>query len=376
MSAQELISINVPQESALAVFTAPAGLDPYLAHVRAEIDAFVPDVSTKKGRDAIASIAHKVAKSKTYLDGVGKELVDRLKEQPKLVDAERKRMRELLDGWKEEVRLPLTEWEQAEEKRVADLQARVAEFDAQRDTAGLSANEIQFRIDATETIAIDDSWQEYATEAAHKKDAVLAHLRSELQRQAKYEAEQAELARLRAEAAERDRIAAEEKAKREQEERERQAAERARAEAELKAAREQAAAEAKAKAEIEAAERRELEAKLAAERAEKEKLEAEQRAQAAVEKAEADRIAAEMRAAEEKAAAEKRAVEAERQRQEEEKQRLAEEERKREANKRHAAKINNEALAAFIEGGMTSDQAKLAVTLIAKRAIPHVSISY
>lgn len=133
MSAQELIAVNIPKESALTVFTEPKGLDPYLAHVRAEIDAFVPDVSSKKGRDAIASIAHKVAKSKTYLDGVGKELVDRLKEQPKLVDAERKRMRELLDGWKDEVRRPLTEWEQAEEKRVADLQRRIAEFDTQRE---------------------------------------------------------------------------------------------------------------------------------------------------------------------------------------------------------------------------------------------------
>lgn len=84
---QELIVI--PTETAMAVFSADDGLQPYLAKIRAELDAFTPDVSTKKGRDAIASIAHKVARSKTYLDGVGKDLVAELKELPKKIDASR-----------------------------------------------------------------------------------------------------------------------------------------------------------------------------------------------------------------------------------------------------------------------------------------------
>ena len=52
----------------------------------------MPDVTTKKGRDAIASIAHKVARSKTALDNIGKELVAELKDVPKKIDAERKRI--------------------------------------------------------------------------------------------------------------------------------------------------------------------------------------------------------------------------------------------------------------------------------------------
>ncbi|MGE8634996.1 MAG: hypothetical protein ACN6P8_15775, partial [Achromobacter piechaudii] len=53
--------IEIPKANALEVFSADQGLAPYMAKIRAEIDAFVPDVSTKRGRDAIASIAHKVA---------------------------------------------------------------------------------------------------------------------------------------------------------------------------------------------------------------------------------------------------------------------------------------------------------------------------
>ncbi len=114
MSTETQLAIVPPKETALQVFQQANGLDPYLQQIRAEIDSFVPDVSTKKGRDAIASIAHKVARSKTALDNVGKELVAELKEIPKKIDAERKRMRDTLDAWKDEVRAPLNEWEQAE----------------------------------------------------------------------------------------------------------------------------------------------------------------------------------------------------------------------------------------------------------------------
>ena len=75
----EITTLPTP-ETALQVFSAAAGLDPYLAKIKEELDAFVPDVTTKKGRDAIASIAHKVARSKTALDNIGKELVAELKE--------------------------------------------------------------------------------------------------------------------------------------------------------------------------------------------------------------------------------------------------------------------------------------------------------
>ena len=35
-----------PKETALQVYSAPQGLDPYLAKIKEELDAFVPDVST------------------------------------------------------------------------------------------------------------------------------------------------------------------------------------------------------------------------------------------------------------------------------------------------------------------------------------------
>ena len=49
---------------------------------------------------------------------------------------------------------------------------------------------------------------------------------------------------------------------------------------------------------------------------------------------------------------------------------------RREKNKRHAAAVNCKAMEAFVSGGIPEELAKLAVTMIAKRQIPAVSISY
>src|SRR5690606_30208205 len=112
----ELVTLP-PQESALEVYQQPSGLDPYIERIRAEVAGHVPDLTTDKGRKAVASLAFKVRKSKTALDNLGKQLVDDLKEIPKKIDAERKRMRDTLDALADEVRQPLTDWEAAEEQR-------------------------------------------------------------------------------------------------------------------------------------------------------------------------------------------------------------------------------------------------------------------
>lgn len=353
MSAEMQLATVPPKETALQVYSAENGLEPYLQIIKAEIDAFVPDVSTKKGRDAIASIAYKVARSKTALDNAGKELVAELKEVPKKIDAERKRMRDLLDAWQAEVRRPLTEWEEKEAARVARHEARMAQL-KNTDTEGMSAALIGAFIQDLDTCEIGTDWEEFEAEAHRVKATSLATLREALARREQYEAEQAEQERLRREAAEREQKEREERIAREAAEAERLAAERrAQAEREEAARREQEARE--------AAERRELELKLAAERAEREKVEAQQRAEQAERDAQARAEAA---------------AEAERQRIADERRREEEEAARREADTKYRAAINRAALQAFVTGGMTEECAKLAVTLIAQGRIPAVSIRY
>lgn len=346
MSEQELIL--VPAETALEVFTTTGGIDPYLAKVRAEIDAFVPDVSTKKGRDEVASIAYKVARVKTYLDGVGKELNDKQKEIPKKIDASRKLMRDTLDAWKDEVRKPLTDWEDAETARIlAHNTAIVAMAKSEQEIEDLDSEELAAQIKFIKAVELGPHWEEFEAEAARVKDATIKQLETALAKRKAHEAEQAELARLRAEAVAREQAEREACIAREAEERA-----KAQAEAALQAERESAARrEAEAKA---AAERRELELKLQAEKAEREKLEAEQRAANAAKEAE-ERV---RREAEQKAAKE------------------AAETAVREADKKHKASVNRAAATALVKAGLTEDQAKLVITAIAKGEVPKVSISY
>lgn len=344
-----------PMETALQVYSTPQGLDPYLAKIKEELDAFVPDVSTKKGRDAIASIAYKVAKGKTALDNIGKDLVAELKDVPKKIDAERKRMRDLLDQWKDEVRAPLTAWEEAEEARQARHKAGIEWFALRaKEHHDLSLQELRASLAEVDSKAVDQSWEEYEADAHRAKAKALDALAAAVVAREKHEAEQAELAKLRAEAAAREQKEREERIARE-------AAERAQREAEAKAQAEREAAIKREADAAAAAERRELELKLAAERAEREKAEALQREQQA--KADAERREAEAVAAEQRRVA--AIAEAE-----------AKEAKRREADKAHKTAVNRAALEAFMKGGLSEECAKTAVTLIAKKAIPAVSITY
>lgn len=333
-----------------AVVFAPGGVDTILNKIETEVRTFKPDISTPVGRQAVASLAYKVARSKTALDEMGKTLVSEWKAKANAVDAERRTIRERLDNLKDEVRKPLTDWENADKARIEahekalDEIAALLIFDAPPTAAA-----IKERIDAFEARPVRQ-WEEFLQRATETSNTVGRKLQEMYAAGVKREEEIAELERLRREKEERERREREEKIAAE-------AADRARRETEEKAAR-----EAKEAADRASAEQR---------RVEQEREAAEARAA----KAEADRKAAEERAAREKA----EAVEAERRRAAAAK--LAEEEaaRKREANTKHKAKINGaarDALATHADGGLTLEQATSIVVAIATGKIPHVTISY
>lgn len=330
--------VTLPRGDALTVFTTPAAIDPLLAPIRKAIDAFVPDVTTKRGRDEIASIAYRVARAKTQLDGIGKELADEQKEIPKKIDAARKRIRDTLDAWKDEVRRPLTEWEAAEKARDDAIRAamdelRVVAQDMQpRPSAVIAERLAELKAEPI----TQERFGELAALAAELKDKAISAVESRLAEALKREAEAAELERLRREAAERDAAERAELARQEAAERERRAAEAA-------AAAEKAKAEAALKAAAEEAARKEREHKEALAAAERKAVEAAQKAKREAEEAI-------LREQAEKA--------------------------RREADREHRATVNRAALAALVSGGIDEAVAKQVITLIAAGNVPAISINY
>lgn len=385
MSAQQqVIKIDdISEENAPAIYVA-GGLGQFFDAVAAEVTAEVPDLTTRKGRERIASLAAKVSKSKTAVEKPGRDYLKRLKEMPKVVEAELREFVNKMDALRDATRQPLTDWEQAEIARTdahVDAIQRIKDL-AIFEAAPTSAHLANIIADL-ELLEIGDSWEEFLAEAAQVKDQTLIKLRALHAERARYEAEQAELVRLRAEAeaqAQRDRDA---QIAREAEERTRREAEqRAQAEREAAARREQELIDQAAAAQR-AAEQAAREAEAQAER---QRLQLEQQAEQArlaAEQAEANRIAAEQRAEQERQAAAKRAEQAAEQARADERRRadaaaaeILRQQEAREADLEHKKQINRAALEAFIAGGMTEECAKQAITLIAQRKIPAISISY
>lgn len=326
--------VVIEKKNAMAVFTSNDQLDPLIEAIEKEARSLVPDVTTKKGRDAIASMAHKVARSKTYIDNAGKDLVAELKALPKQIDESRRVVRERLDALKDEVRRPLTEWE-AEQERIKAEEAMNA----------MHAEALEMNIKFDQELA-----------AKFEADHEMALLMDK-----DIDRERAD----KAAEAERQRIAREEEIKRQAEEKaKREAAEKAQREIDAAAAREREAILAKERAErerIEAQQRAEREQREAAERAEREK-------QAAVE--------AERRKAEEEADRIRREAEQREQARLAEEKRKAEEEARRAADVEHRRGINTAAVQALINQGIPHEWAKACIIAVALGKVPATTIKY
>ncbi|HDE1925800.1 TPA: hypothetical protein PCF50_003068 [Klebsiella pneumoniae] len=316
--------VVIEKKNAMTVFTNNDQLDPLIEAIEKEARSLVPDVTTKKGRDAIASMAHKVARSKTYIDNAGKDLVAELKALPKQIDETRRVVRERLDALKDEVRRPLTEWE-AEQERI-------------------KAEEAMNALHA-EALAMNEEFDRQLA-ARIESDHEMALLMNDA-----FDREQAEK---KAEA-ERQRIAREEEIKRQAEEKaKREAAEQAQREIDAAAAREREA--------ILAKERAEREQREAAERAEREK-------QAAVE--------AERRKAQEEAYRIRREAEQREHARLAEEKRKADEQARREADVKHRKAVGTEIVKALLANtSLTRDQAIEVLTAVKDGRIPHTGISY
>lgn len=316
--------VVIEKSSVMTVFAVDAGLDPILAKIAAEARSVVADAKTAKGRDAIRSIAYKVAQSKTYLDGLGKDLVAEMKEMPKKVDEHRRLAREFLENLQAEVRKPLTDWE-AEQARIE------AEKEAEAEVRALAT-----KLEADHEIGLLLN-AEFDRQALAKREAVAQATRDE---QARIE---------------------------------REATERATREAEDRIARER-----------EEATQREIALRVQAERAEQDRIAAVAEAARSAAKAEQDKKDAETRAALELKLADERAererlagIEAERRRVAALEATERAEQAKRDADKAHKTAVNNKAATALIEhAGLSGEHARAVVIALVKGLIPNTRLTY
>ncbi len=399
-----------------AIFANPESVSEVLAELERKVEAAkaTRDISTIEGRAAIASLAYTIARTKTGLDEMGKEVTADWKAKANMVDAERRRIRERCDELKDDFRKPLTDWEEAEKARVATHEAELAKLQmyAVFGTASPAAADVRQRAQDLEAAYNGRDWQEFASRASLARDGTLMRLHRLLEEREKAEREAAERAAQDAERLERERQAREQNIAAQA----REEAERLQREAEARAEQERAAraasderAEALRKAGHEAAIAQMRRAETVdPQRPSAQLLVAQEQlaeiyngrdweefkdaaaaaftdarsslstkiAHARSREEQAELETAERRANEAAAAATRQL----------EQQRMADaaEEERRANNRRIQARVNKAIVAAIVEHSktqkgcveLTEEQAKTMVVLLAMKKIPHVAITY
>lgn len=303
--------IVIEREDALKAFTDEQAFDAMFNQIKTLANQVEVDLSTDKGRKAHKSFCFRIRKTKARIDDVRKDLTEDMRKKIAAINARGGDMVERLEELHDEVRKPLTEWEEAEKLRVETIRNTIEEARALGQVRfGETSQQIQERMNRLPTHDLD-WYAEFKDEADLVIQAAFngltiaktAALNAEKEA-AEREAERAELARLKK--AEEERLAkerAEEEARKEEEARRLQA----QIEADKKVAAERAAME-RQQAELQ----RQLdEANRKAEEAEKAAKEAQERAERAAEderrRHAEERAAEERRAEEERGAAEREA---------------------------------------------------------------------
>lgn len=173
------------------------------------------DANTDEGREERRTLAAQIARTKTGVDSMGKDYVSELKKVTKVIDMRRLAWRNEMDALKIAVRQPLTDFENTEKARkqghLDGMQAMrdLMVYDYEPDSA-----DVEKRITKVTELAARD-YEEFAEQAQTVADNASGRLGEKLAAVIKAEADAAELAQLRkaqAEQAEKDRIAAIEKA--------------------------------------------------------------------------------------------------------------------------------------------------------------------
>lgn len=377
------------------------GMNEIISAIKAEVKDFKADIATKEGRAEIVSMAFKIAKCKAPIENLASELKEDSRKLIDSVNAQWNRYKKEMDTLRDEIRKPVDEIE-AEEKRILqEKHDRLNQIEAIINPfVASSVAGCQELMEDLENV-FNFNWGDFKFKAEEKFNQAKNYLQSQLEKNIKNEAQQAELAQLKKEKEEREKKDREEQIARE-------AVEKARIEAEK---REKKLAEEKRISEEEAlilkrknemfnlgltqdifgdfdvSDKMRFTSKqffLKDESSWQENLvEVKKEVEKVVEKRRLEHE-------KEKKRIENEAIERERNRVEAEKRKEAEALEKREANKKHRAKINNEVLQVINlkislhypieilekDSDLINFMSKAIIEAIARGEVPHVQINY
>ena len=197
--------ISIPDGVNVATLFAEKGrIEKIVTEIEKAARSEVSDVATKAGREAITSLAFKVARSKTTIDEAGKALNAERLALNKEVNDQRNLVTSRLDALRDEIRSPLEQFQAKEEVRKAMHTDAIEAMKFADITEHSTSDEINAALVELSAVELGDDWEEFEEFATDQKVAAKVRLDAALVVAVQREADQAELKALRDAAAERE----------------------------------------------------------------------------------------------------------------------------------------------------------------------------
>lgn len=188
-SLREIEIVSVTKEEAIEVYTGK-GMEAFLDTISAKVAKFPTDISTDKQRKIVKSNAYRIARLKTTVDNFGKDLVADAKAKVKVVDKQRKIVRDFLEYLQHNYKAELDEaeareLEEVEKEKQKKIDLALEEIKVEREAKEKAEAEL-----AEMKKLIQEKEEAEALEARNKKaEEVRIEREKEIAREAKEKAE-------------------------------------------------------------------------------------------------------------------------------------------------------------------------------------------
>jgi hypothetical protein len=197
MNEQALITAD--NAKILYAMAHPEEIPELLKPIDTAVAQFEADVTTEAGRKEIASFNHKLARSKTTVDGVAKAEVALATAKVKEYNTNRKTFKDAMEVHQKAVKAPLDKWKADQEAFTESMTTMQTAGNTHYDTSGDIKLAIQWLVELDLSVYPQDMLEE----ATGVKTLALGKLESILETITKAEADAIELERLKADEVER-----------------------------------------------------------------------------------------------------------------------------------------------------------------------------
>lgn len=156
------------------------------------------DLDNQKELKKLSSVSREVASLKVKIDDFGKSLVEDAKKKIKVVDNNRKLVRDELDALRDEIRQPLTDFENAEKTRIQAKDDAVRLCSKHKEFLTPTVDELNVFLAEVEALNPAD-YAEFAQQITVERQIAIDALKLRIEKQKEIDRQAAENARLKAE---------------------------------------------------------------------------------------------------------------------------------------------------------------------------------